>query len=302
MNLQQLEYVLAVAQHQHFARAAAHCYVTQPTLSMMIQKLEGELGVQIFDRSRQPVELTREGQAMVVHIRQILADVGRLRDYASELQQHIKGEVRLGVIPTLAPYLLPTLLPRLMSEHPDLKFNVREMVTERLLDAVKSGEIDMGLMATPVEDVRLNSIPLFKEPFVAYVSPLEVAFHKKLLLPEDINPAHLWLLEEGHCLRGQVLHLCALRSKDHSTARLRYESGSLETLVHLVDAQQGITILPLMATRFLGAHQLAQVRNFAEPCPTREITLVTVNNFPRRRLLAAMAEVVKGVYGQYLGK
>ena len=301
MNLQQLEYVLAVAQHQHFARAAADCFVTQPTLSMMIQKLESELGVQIFDRSRQPVVLTREGEAIVVQMRQILADVGRLRDYAADLQHQITGEIRLGVIPTLAPYLLPALLPRLLAEHPDLKFIVREMVTERMVEAIKTGEIDMGLMAAPVEHARLSSISLFNESFVAYVSPSEAAYQKKYLLPEDINPENLWLLEEGHCLRGQVLHLCALRSKDHSIARLRYESGSLETLVHLVDAQQGITVLPFLATRFLGAHQQAQVRDFAEPRPSREIMLVTVHNFPRKRLLHAMTEVVKDVYGQYAG-
>lgn len=296
MNLQQLEYVLAVSRHQHFARAAEACFVTQPTLSMMIRKLEDELGIVLFDRSRQPVELTPEGRAVTDYIQQILADVNRLRDYATELRQEVSGEVRLGVIPTLAPYLLPLLLPYLLQKYPALKISVREMVTARLLDALRSGTVDLGLLATPVEDTRLMSIPLVQEPFVAYVSPAEAAFHKRFLLPEDIDPEHLWLLEEGHCLRGQVLNFCELRAKDSDSTRLRYEAGSLETLMNLVDAQQGVTILPGLSTRFLSPERIAQIRAFADPVPSRHIRLVGADNFPRKRLLDALGEGVKAVF------
>ena len=205
MTLQQLEYAVALARERHFARAAETCHVTQPTLSMMIQKLEDELGLRLFDRSRQPVSLTREGEVVLERARQILADVGRLRDAVAELRGSVIGDVHLGIIPTLAPYLLPVLLPRLQQRYPSLSLHVHEMQTERVHQALREGVIDLAFLATPVDDEpSLSSIPLFEEEFVAYVSPQESVFHKTYMLPEDLSLSRLWLLEEGHCLREQA--------------------------------------------------------------------------------------------------
>lgn len=298
MTLQQLEYAVALARERHFARAAETCHVTQPTLSMMIQKLEDELGLRLFDRSRQPVSLTREGEVVLERARQILADVGRLRDAVAELRGSVIGDVHLGIIPTLAPYLLPVLLPRLQQRYPSLSLHVHEMQTERVHQALREGVIDLAFLATPVDDEpSLTSSPLFEEEFVAYVSPQESAFHKTYMLPEDLSLTRLWLLEEGHCLRGQVQQICALRPKTSTQPTLVYEAGSLETLTNLVDAQGGITVLPCLATRFMDAGRLARVRAFAAPVPVREVRLATAKNYARAGVVAALKEEISALFG-----
>lgn len=291
MTLQQLEYAVAIAREQHFARAAESCFVTQPTLSMMIQKLEDELGLRLFDRSRQPVTVTREGEVVLARARQILADVSRLRDAVAELRGSVTGDVRLGIIPTLAPYLLPMLLPRLQARYPTLRLHVHEWQTERLHLALRDGSVDLALLATPVDEVAgLTAIPLFQEEFVAYVAPHEAAFSKAYILPEDLSLTRLWLLEEGHCLRGQVQHLCALRPQSLDDQQLVYEAGSLETLVNLVDSQGGITVLPRLAVRFLDAGRRNRVRDFADPTPVREVQLAVAKSYARMGVLHAVRD------------
>ena len=293
MNLQQLDYILAVDAHRHFAKAAEKTFVTQPTLSMMIQKLEEELGVRIFDRSKQPVVPTREGEEIIARAKQIMADVSRMREFAKQLKHEISGEMKLAVIPTLAPYLLPLFLKSFAEEHPLLKISIRELVTDEIINSLKNGDIDIGLLATPLNDPRLEEHPVFYEELFAYVAASEKLSKKKYLLPKDIDLSKLWLLEEGHCLRNQMLDLCELKKKDFQSDRLHYETGSIETLKNLVDHHQGITILPHLATLDLSKKQKEKIREFAHPKPVREISLVINKNFHRTSLLEALKSEIE---------
>ncbi|MEI9919724.1 MAG: LysR substrate-binding domain-containing protein [Bacteroidota bacterium] len=301
MNIQQLEYILAVDKHRHFATAAGKSNVTQPTLSMMIRKLEDELGVRIFDRSKQPVEPTPEGREVIIRARQILADVSQLKEFAKGLKNDISGDIRIAIIPTLAPYLLPLFLPSFVEKHPSLRVSISELVTRDIINALKSGDADIGLLSTPLHDPKLVEHPVFYEEFFAYTSTNphagrgEKTSNKKYLLPKDIDLSKLWLLEEGHCFRNQVFNLCELKKKDVESDRLHYQAGSLETLKNLVDHNKGITILPLLATKDLTKAQLKKIRSFAPPKPVREISLVVNSNYSRKSILNAIKKAIEEV-------
>jgi LysR family hydrogen peroxide-inducible transcriptional activator len=293
MNLQQLEYIVAVDAHRHFAKAAAKTFVTQPTLSMMIQKLETELGIRIFDRSKQPVVPTKEGQEVITRAKQILADVNGVKEFSRQLKHEISGTMKLAVIPTLAPYILPLFLKSFAEKYPMLKITIREIVTDEIVSSLKSGDVDIGLLATPLNDTKLEEHPVFYEEFFAYASANEKVSSKRYLLPKDIDLSKLWLLEEGHCLRNQVLDLCELKKKDFASDRLHYETGSIETLKNLVDHHHGITILPHLATLDLSRKQKEKVREFAHPKPVREVSLVVNKNFHRDSLLKALRDEIE---------
>lgn len=291
MNIQQLEYLLAVNEIRHFAKAAEHCHVTQPTLSMMLRKLEEELGITLFDRSRQPVVPTREGEEVIRRARQILAEVKSLKGYAKELRGEIEGEMRLGIIPTLAPYLLPLFIRDFAAKHPALQIQVRDMTTADSLRALRRGELDLAILSTPLDEDDLEEHILFQEEFLVYASVHEKLPRKKYLLPAELDPEKLWILEEGHCMRGQVLNLCELRNAaDH--AGLRYEAGSILTLINLVDQQRGITIIPRLAAMRLNKQQQNNLRLFQRPTPVREISIVSRPNFPRQKLLKELRESI----------
>ena len=283
MNFQQLEYVLAVEVHLHFAKAADQCHVTQPTLSMMIQKLEEEIGVKIFDRSRQPVAPTQAGEALIAQARVVLREAARLREIARAEETSLSGELRIGIIPTLSPYLLPLFLQSFMEKHPDIRLKISERTTSALVDALHKSLLDAAILVTPLHENTLREEPLFYEAFVVYSGR---DYDKEFLLPEDIDPNHLWLLEEGHCFRSQIMNICELRRKDRLS--VEYEAGSLETLKQLVDAQNGITILPELATRYLTEAQLRKVKRFAAPQPVREVSLVTHRHLVKRRLVETL--------------
>jgi LysR family hydrogen peroxide-inducible transcriptional activator len=285
MNLHQLEYIIAVDTHRHFAKAAEKSFVTQATLSMMIKKLEDELEIKIFDRSRQPVIPTKEGEEFIKRAKQVIAEVGRLKDFASEIKGEITGELHIGIIPTLAPYLLPLFLKNFIKKYPQLKVFIKEMITEEVIRKLKMGEVDIGLVATPLDEPSLKEYPLFYEEFFAYSSRGEIYPDSKYLLPKDIDLKHLWLLEEGHCLRNQVLNFCELKKKEIETENLHYEAGSIETLINLVDKYEGVTIVPHLAMLSLKSMQKKKIKEFANPKPVREISLVVGKNFARVKIL-----------------
>jgi LysR family hydrogen peroxide-inducible transcriptional activator len=296
MNLQQLEYIIAVDAYRHFAKAAEKCFVTQPTLSMMIQKLEEELDLKIFDRSVQPVVPTKEGEEVIQRAKRIITQTNHLKNYANELKGNISGELRLGIIPTLAPYLLPLFLTSFHAKYPQLKIFMKEMITDDIIKKLTNGELDAGLCATPIDDKQLLEYPLFYEEFFVYASKEEKLPKKKYLLPKQIDVNHLWLLEEGHCLRNQVFNLCELKKRDREG--LNYEAGSIETLVNLVDRNHGITIIPQLAEMNLTAPQRKNIREFANPKPVREISLVVNRNFPRKKILDHLKEEILSVIPQ----
>ena len=287
MNLQQLEYIVSLAAQQHFGKAAEACFVTQPTLSMMIQRLEEELDVKIFDRSRQPVVPTAVGQDLIDQARQVLHEVECLREIAAATKGTLTGELRIGIIPTLSPYLLPLFLPAFVKKYPEVKLKISERTTAHILENLQAGALDVGILVTPLQNSSIRETPLFYEPFVVYSAE---NYDKEFLLPEDIDPNQLLLLEEGHCLRSQILNICALRSKTEMS--VEYEAGSLETLKQLVDANNGITILPELATLYLSKEQLKKVKRLAQPEPVREVSLVTHRHLVKQRLVAALEEEI----------
>lgn len=299
MNFQQLEYIVAVDTYRHFATAAEKCFVTQPTLSMMIQKLEDELGARIFDRSKQPVVTTDLGKPIVEQARIILKETAHLRELVRERQGTVAGELKVGIIPTLAPYLLPLFVKTFLKKYPLVKLIITELRTENIIEQLKSGILDVGIMVTPLGDAQLTEMPLFYEEFVVYASPAEPIAAKKYVLPEDIDVRRLWLMEEGHCMRSQILNLCELRKQVRDHDNFHYEAGSIETLVKMVEANAGATILPELAVKDLSAWQIKHVRYFSDPAPVREVSMVIHRHYVRRKLVDALTEeILRHVPGQ----
>jgi LysR family hydrogen peroxide-inducible transcriptional activator len=294
MTLQQFEYIIAVDRERHFAKAAEKCFVTQATLSMMVKKLEDELGVKIFDRSKQPVTVTRDGEEIIIRAKKILGESYMLREFVREMKSEVSGEVRIGIIPTLAPYLLPMFLRTFTDKFPHLNIKIRELITRDIVHHLRTGELDIGMLATPLQEAGLKEYPLFYEEYIAYAAKTENLPGKKYILPKHINTRHLWLLEEGHCMRNQMLNLCSLKKKDNHN--LNYEAGSIETLINLVDNSHGITIIPRLATLKMTQLQRKKLHEFAPPKPAREISLVVNANFPRTKLIDYLREeIIKSV-------
>lgn len=291
MTITQYEYIVAVDTYRHFATAAAHCHVTQPTLSMQIQKLEDQLGIILFDRDKHPILPTDAGAAIIQQARKVIAEHERLIEIARESKNIVAGTLTIGIIPTLAPYLLPLFVNKFMKKYPDVTLQVSELTTDQIVDHLKRGLIDCGLMAVPIEDSSITSITLFYERLLAYVSTQSKLYGKKHLVTDDLEPTNAWILQEGHCLRNQLLRLCNLKAGQQR--QLAYESGSLETLKRLVDINGGYTVLPELAVLDLPKKRLDQVRYFKDPAPVREIALVTHRSFVKRKLLELLAQTIQ---------
>lgn len=288
MNLQQLEYIIALDEHQHFVRAAEACFVTQPTLSAMIQKLEEELSCQIFDRSKQPVRTTEEGERIIAQARKVLFEVQSLKEIAQEQGSELKGSLRLAIIPTLAPYLLPLFLKHFTEAYPLVKLHIQELTTAEILSRLERDTLDAGILATPSKHAGMHESPLFYETFHVYAGKNAPLPNKHYLMAEDLDLDQLWLLEEGHCMRTQVMRLCELKKQGSSSMGLQYASGSIEALIRMVDAYDGLTILPELAVQNWDSERRKQLHPFASPAPEREISLVTYRKGNKQRLYDAL--------------
>lgn len=287
MTLQQLEYVVALDRHRHFVRAAEACRVSQPTLSAMIQKLEEELGVRIFDRSKHPVEPTEAGRRIVRQAETALQEVRRISEQLDREKTQLAGELRLGVIPTVAPYLVPGFINGFQAAYPSVALTVEEMRTKMLLLQLRAAELDMAILSTPLGDPDFLEIPLYYERFVAYFSP-DFAHRNAVLKPGDMPPDHLWVLQEGHCARTQVFNFCHSSGVYNHT----YEAGSIDTLVKIVDRNGGYTVIPELHLPFLTAQQRSNVEPI-EPPAVREISLLIRRDYIRERMVNAVADIVK---------
>ncbi|MBO0931353.1 hydrogen peroxide-inducible genes activator [Fibrella aquatilis] len=290
MTLTQLEYIVAIDTHRHFATAAEHCHVTQPTLSMQIQKLEDELGVLLFDRSKQPVVPTDMGQLIVAQARMVLQTSRRIPEMAQESRDEVGGELRLGIIPTLAPYLLPHFIGAFMKRHPQVTVHLQELLTDQITERLRNGLLDVGIVVTPLRENTMTELPLFREPFTVYAAVGHPLLEKKVISPPDLAADGLWLLSEGHCFREQVLNLCG--SNRVRETPLQYETGSLETLIKLIDRQGGFTLLPELATLDLDPARQARIRRFAGEQPARDISLVMHRSFLKRSLINALRKEI----------
>lgn len=291
MNIQQLEYIISVDNCRHFVKASEKCFVTQATLSMMIKKLEEELNVKIFDRSRQPVVPTEIGNKIIAQAKIILQESNRLKEIVQEEQGELKGELRIGIIPTLAPYLLPLFMNSFMKKYPLVRLKISELTTVDIIDKLEQHDLDAGLLSTPLNQASLTEQPLFYEEFVVYATAKEKLLKKKYLLAKDIDVNRLCLLEEGHCLRSQVFNFCELKD-DQELNQLDFATGSIETLKKIVDANEGITILPFLALKDMTRKQINNVRHFKSPAPVREIGLVTYRYFVKEKLIKSLKEEI----------
>lgn len=292
MTLVQLEYIIALDNYRHFAIAAEKCFVTQPTLSMQIQKLEDTLGVILFDRSKHPIEPTEIGAQVIEQGRKIIAESKKIAEIIDDEKHEIRGDVRIGVIPTLAPYLVPLFISSLIDKYPKINLQVSEHMTGDMLDLLKKDQIDIGLMVTPLKEEGMKELPLFYEEFYAYISHRHPLYDHKTVASAELKNEGLWILDEGHCFRSQMLNICNAKKADRYNNRVLYESGSLEALQKLVDRRGGYTLLPELFTLDMSKDELTKLRKFSEPVPTREVGLVVKKSYAKKKLLEALHQEV----------
>jgi len=296
MTLQQLEYVLALEKTRHFVRAAELCGITQPTLSAMIQKLEDELDCKIFDRSRNPIETTEIGKKIIRQAQEIIFQSNQLKESVQAEKEILSGSLNLAVIPTIAPYLLPKFIAAFKKKYPDISLKVSEMHTNTIIEKLRIAEIDMAILSTPLGDQKILEVPLYYEKFLAYISPNESIYTKTELSATDMPLDHLWVLEEGHCLRNQVFNFCNEKTQQSSV----YESGSIDTLVKIVDFNGGYTVIPELHIELLSEIQKLNLRDIVKPEATREISIVIRHDFVREGMLNAVAECIKQIIPSHM--
>lgn len=292
MTLQQLEYIIALEQHGKFSEAAEHCHVTQPTLSMQLKKLEEEMGISLFDRQRQPIRPTPAGKAVVRQAKEIIRQVSQLKDWVQTHKNDLAGNLRLGIIPTLAPYVVPLFLGEFVRNFPNVHLHIREARTDEILVSLHRKELDLGLLVTPISEKELRTRPLFYEKFMVYMNEEEARQHGNRVALQEALERQLWILSEGNCFRNQTINLCALSQLDFKDFQFTYESGSLEALMRLVEKEGGITFLPELAVLELPEEKLDRVKFIGNESPVREVSLVYHQSFAQFSLLEALSEQV----------
>jgi LysR family hydrogen peroxide-inducible transcriptional activator len=259
---------------------------------MQIQKLEEELGFKIFDRSKQPVVPTEAGLEIIEHARRVLQERNNLLETIQLRKGVLTGELRIGIIPTLAPYLLPLFIQPFTKKYPSVRLVVHEMMTDLIITRLREGRIDAGILVTPLQEPGISEHVLFYEELMAYVSKQNAIYEKSYVLPQDIDPNKLWLLEEGHCFRSQIVNLCELKKMSRENSHFDYEAGSIETLRRMVEMNDGITIIPELATLDMPARQQQLIRHFRKPAPMREVSLVVHRNLVKQRLIRVLKQQI----------
>ncbi|MFY7738914.1 MAG: LysR substrate-binding domain-containing protein, partial [Flavobacterium sp.] len=277
MTITQLQYVLAVAEYKNFTLAAEKCFVTQPTLSMQIQKVEDELDIQIFDRSKKPIQLTEIGHKIVNQAKNIVNEADRIQDIVHQQKGFIGGEFRLGIIPTIMPTLLPMFLKNFIKKYPKVKLIIEELNTDDIIFRLNNGHLDAAIAATPLNEEKIKEVVLYFEPFVAYIPENHENFSKKEIEISDLNLDEILLLQDGHCFRDSVLNLCKNNTNSEHN-HFQIESGSFETLIKLADEGLGTTLLPYLHTLDLKEKDQIKLRQFKEPKPAREVSLIYPKN------------------------
>jgi len=296
MTLQQMEYVVALDEHRHFVRAAQACGVSQSTLSTLLRKLEEELDTIIFDRNAHPLKPTQAGEKIISQARVVLYNTRQLREMTLSEREICSGETRIAIIPTVSPYIVPKLFKRLGEDNPLIVPRVFEMQTSEILNRLSRAELDMAIMATPLNKDNILEIPLYYEKLVAYVSPDEDLAAKREISSHNLPSKHLWVLKDGNCLRNQVFNLCGRVSGFNAV----FEAGSIDTLVKIVDENGGYTVIPELHVNLLCEHQRINVRPLVDPEPVREISLVIRNDYVREKMLNEVASAVKKIIPEHM--
>jgi LysR family hydrogen peroxide-inducible transcriptional activator len=296
MTITQLKYVLAVAEHQNFTKAAAHVFVTQPTLSMQIQKLEEELSIIIFDRSKKPIELTEVGEKIVNQARNIVNESERMQDVVDQEKGFIGGDFRLGIIPTIMPTLLPMFLKNFINKYPKVHLKIEELTTAEIIIKLNDGHLDAAIAATPLVQDKIKERVLYFEPFVGYVPKNHRLHSKKQLDRSDLDINDILLLEDGHCFRDGVINICKSLKNNAATDSFQVESGSFETLIKLSNEGFGMTLLPYLNTLDIPKEeQKKYLRYFNEPSPAREVSLLYKKSELKMQIIDSLYDIIAGI-------
>lgn len=292
MNIQQFQYVLAVVDSKNFELAAERCFITQSTLSTMIGRFEGEIGIKIFNRKTKPVSVTTEGKQIIDRLRIVISEIESLKNVIQEIKGEMIGELKIGVIPTIAPYLLPLFLSKFASKFPKVKIIVKEMPTAQIRAALKNRTLDVGLLAIPIEDNELVEQELYSEPFLVY----DCRGKKKAtkISINNLDYSKLWLLQEGHCLRTQVYQICEQSSKSPKcNINFEFESGSMDSLLRFTKANEGMTIIPYLASLDFPMEDKRNIVEFKDPIPVRSVGLLTHVFFVKKRLAKELQKIIQ---------
>lgn len=296
MTIQQLEYIIAVDKFRHFGQAAESCFVTQPTLSAQVSKLEKELEVILFDRSKMPVIPTEIGAQIIAQAKKVVSESKGIFELVSQLKGDISGVIKLGIIPTLAPYLLHRFIKSFLEKYPNVKIQVEEIVTEEIIRKLKNDELDLGIVVTPLNEPGILEKPVFYEKFLTYMSQGHPLLKKEKLLPSDLDTNDMWMLQQGHCFRDQVLNLC--NESKFERMNFHYESGSLEGLRNMVNQYTGFTLLPELATFFLSDEEKSRLRRFEGEEPIREVSIVLTRSFLKKKLVELLFKEISDAIPQ----
>lgn len=284
MTIVQLEYIIAVDTHRNFADAAQSCFVSQPALSMQVKKIEEELDILIFDRSKKPVLTTDIGRQIIEQARETVRQSQRIKEIVENQKGEIGGELRVGIIPTLSPYLLPLFITKFLKKYPSIKLIIEETLSSTIIEKLNNDLLDVGLLVSPLNEASLVEIPLFYEPFFVYSSKVHPFSKRTKINASELSFGEMWVLHQGHCFRNQVINICEDRVSE-GYGQLRFESGSLETLKRIVEHQTGYTLLPELATYGMDASKTRYLKAFNEPQPVREVSLVTHRSFMKQKMI-----------------
>lgn len=291
ISLSQIKYVLAVSKTGSFSEAANQCYVTQSTLSSMVKKLEQDLGIGLFDRKKKPIQLTLEGNSLIDQFKVVYNEYENLQEIILETKQELNGTLNIGIIPTLAPFLLPLFLDKVVQNYPNIKFSIFEITTNEIIKRLKLRELDIGLLSLPIQDKEIQSITLFQEEFMVYDTTKTSKENKKYSIA-DIDIDRLWLLEESHCLTNQIEKICHLSKKKRIKNNLIFKSGSILTLMKLIQKNKGLTLLPKLATYQSNMVDTKHVYSLKAPTPVREIGFAMHVNFNKKRILEILKKEI----------
>lgn len=298
MTIQQLEYILAVEKLRHFGQAAAACFVTQPTLSAQVSKLEKELGIVLFDRSKMPVIPTEIGVQVIAQAKKVVSESKGIFELVAQIKGDVSGTIKIGIIPTLAPYLLPLFIPAFIEKYPGVLIEIQEMVTDNILDKLKNDALDLGIVVSPLNEPGMVEKPIFYEKFYVYLSKDHPLLNQSEIAVESIVGGDLWVLQQGHCFRDQVLNLCD--KARFQQKNFHYESGSLEGLKNMVNLYKGLTLLPELATNTLTPEERDRLRPFAVEAPVREVSLILSRSFMKQKLVALLFEEIQAAIPDHM--
>lgn len=290
-TLIQFEYIVALDTYRHFATAAEHCFVTQPTLSMQIKKLEDDLGIVVFDRTKQPVIPTEQGKQIIAQARIILQETKKIKSIVNEIKQQVKGELRIGLIPTIAPYLLPLFAGNFKIKYPNVELKIQEAVTEQIEIMLEKDLLDVGIVVTPLNNKQIIEEPLYYEEIMVYHHPNHIFSKQAIIEINEINANEIWLLGNGHCFRNQIVNLCEINKLKASQLPFEFEGGSIDTLMKIIDNEGGYTLIPELAA--LEKKDSEQIKTFEKLKPLREVSLIFTRKFAKTRLIELLMNSIK---------